>query len=54
MGLGKSILQGIIGSFLLEGIEVNKLDIDNQILYLTIPERSYSYGRSKKIKCKIY
>ena len=51
MSLGKSILQGIIGSFLLEGIEVNKLDVDNQILYLTIPERSYSYGRSEKIKC---
>ena len=51
MSLGKSILQGIIGSFLLEGVEVNKLDVDNQILYLTIPERSYSYGRSEKIKC---
>ena len=50
MSLGKSILQGIIGSFLLEGIEVNKLDFDNQVLYLTIPEKSYSFN-TEKIKC---
>ena len=51
MNLGKSILQGITGAFLLDGIEVNKLDVDNQVLYLTIPERSYTYEESEKIKC---
>ena len=32
------------------GVEVNKIDMDSQILYLTLPERSEEYN-TKNIKC---
>ncbi len=50
MSLGKSILQGMMGVFLMEGIEVHKIDLDKHILYISLPKQSYSYN-SEKIKC---
>ena len=50
MSLGKSILQGMMGAFLMEGMEINKIDLDNHILYISLPKQSYSYN-SDKIKC---
>lgn len=50
MSLGKSILQGMMGALLMEGMEINKIDLDNHILYISLPKQSYSYN-SDKIKC---
>lgn len=50
MSLGKSILQGMMGAFLMAGMEVDKIDLDNHILYISLPKQSYSYN-SDKIKC---
>ena len=40
---GKSILRGMIGAYLMLGIDINKIDWDNHILYITVPEKSYEY-----------
>ncbi len=50
MSLGKNILRGIIGAFLMDGVEVKRLDTEKQILYLVLPERSYAYN-TDTIKC---
>lgn len=49
MNLGLDVVRGMMGAFLMEGTEVDKLDLDNHILYLTLPKYSYSYN-SEKIK----
>lgn len=51
MNLRSGIFQGIIGSFLMNGIEIDKIDTDNHILYITLPKESYSYELGGKIKC---
>ena len=45
MNLGKSIVQGMMGAYLMEGVDVLKIDWDNHILYLTIPKHSYIYDK---------
>ena len=47
---GKNILQGMMGAYLMEGIDVDKIDWDNHILYITLPKQSYSYEISETIK----
>lgn len=42
----------MIGAFLLEGMIIDKIDFDNEILYIQIPKESYSYLKpDSKIKC---
>ncbi len=50
MSLSKSILQRMMGAFLMAGMEVHKIDLDKHILYISLPKQSYSYN-SDKIKC---
>lgn len=50
-GTSKLMVQGIIGGFLRMGVSVEKLDLDNEILYLKIPEKSYDYNDSQTVKC---
>lgn len=45
MSLGKSIVQGMMGAYLMEGVDVLKIDWDNHILYLSIPKHSYTYEK---------
>lgn len=47
MSLGKNILQGMMGAYLMEGVDIDKIDWDNHILYLTLPKESYSYRTGK-------
>ena len=47
MSLGKNILQGMMGAYLMEGVDVDKIDLDNHVLYITLPKDSYSYGMGK-------
>ena len=51
MSLGKNIVQGMMGAYLMDGINVDKIDWDQHILYITLPKQSYSYGISEKIQC---
>ena len=51
MSLGKNIVQGMMGAYLMDGIDIDKIDWDKHILYITLPKKSYSYERSEKIKC---
>ena len=45
MNLGKSIVQGMMGAYLMEGVDVLKIDWDNHVLYLAIPKHSYTYDK---------
>lgn len=47
MTLGKAVIVGQLGAFLLDGVDINKIDLKNQCLYLTLPkEGSYAYEMS--------
>lgn len=48
--MGKEVVEGLMGAFLMEGVEIQKIDFDNSILYILLPRDSYSYGRGE-IKC---
>ncbi len=48
--IGKEVTAGLMGAFLMEGVEIQKIDFDNSILYILLPRDSYSYGTGE-IKC---
>ena len=43
---GEAIYIGMMGCFLQQGLVINKLDIDKQQLYITIPDKSYVYDEA--------
>lgn len=43
MSLGKNIFMGIMINFLQLGVDIDDIDLDNHILYITIPKESYAY-----------
>lgn len=50
MSLGKSVVQGMMGAYLKDGIDIIKIDWDKHILYISLPKQSESYGKGK-IQC---
>lgn len=46
----KIMVQGIIGAYLMEGVQVIKIDHEKHVLYISLPERSESYGKSESIQ----
>lgn len=42
-GTGKAIFSGIMGAFLKDGIDINKIDWATETMYITVPKLSYSY-----------
>lgn len=50
MSIGKEVTEGMMGAFLMDGVEIQRIDFDNNVLYILIPRDSYSYGRGE-IKC---
>lgn len=50
MGLGKSIVQGMMGAYLMDGIDIHKIDWNTHTLYISLPKQSDSYGKGK-IQC---
>ncbi len=44
---GKAIFSGIIGSFLQDGIDINKIDWETETMYITLPAQSYRYDICK-------
>ena len=45
MSLARSIIQGMMGAFYMSGIEIIDLDLDNHILTISVPEKSYEYEK---------
>ena len=45
MNLSKSIILGMIGVFLQDGIDIAKFDEQNNTIYLIMPEDGYLYHR---------
>lgn len=48
ISLGQGVIQGMLGMFYMNGIEIENLDMDNHILTLVIPKDSYDFHRSEK------
>ena len=45
MSLVKSVMQGMMGSFYMSGIEIIDIDFDKYILTISLPEKSYEYEK---------
>ncbi len=46
MSVGKEVTAGLMGAFLMEGVEIQKIDFDNNILYIMLSRykgKSISY-----------
>lgn len=43
MSFGRNILMGMMGAYLKEGLDIDKLDLDNHVLYITVPKSSDTY-----------
>lgn len=39
----KAIFSGIMGAFLKDGIDINKIDWETETMYITVPSQSYTY-----------
>ena len=46
-----AIYVGILGAFLMEGLKMEYMDTKNNILYISLPEDSYSYHMGTNITC---
>lgn len=47
MSLVKSVMQGMMGSFYMSGIEIIDIDFDKYILTISLPEKSYEYEKAE-------
>ena len=47
MSASRGIYLGMMASYLEMGVEIIKIDHENKILYITIPENSYVYNEAK-------
>ena len=45
MSLVKSVMQGMMGSFYMSGIEIIDIDFDKYILTISLPEKSFEYEK---------
>lgn len=49
-GLGRAASIGMIGAFLKMGVNIIKVDYDNQIMYISVPRDSYEYYTEGAVK----
>lgn len=45
MSFGKNVMMGMMGAFLKMGVSIDHLDLDKEIMKITLPKDSYEYHK---------